>query len=158
MNRINRINWVDGMLLNKEHFKGMENFLLSNIYHTNRLFLSKRYGIVNSGDEDNKGHPQFRIIFDSADMKNQKIIIEQIEFMAITPEGSFLEVSAHSFEPGRINKKTFDSNVIVSVEEELINHGVPLYLVLLTQPYHTCLLYTSPSPRDRTRSRMPSSA
>src|SRR5665811_1016056 len=23
--------------------------------------------------------------------------------------------------------------------------------------YHTCLLYTSPSPRDRTRSRMPSS-
>ena len=25
-------------------------------------------------------------------------------------------------------------------------------------PVHTCLLYTSPSPRDRTRSRMPSSA
>ena len=25
-------------------------------------------------------------------------------------------------------------------------------------PIHTCLLYTSPSPRDRTRSRMPSSA
>ena len=25
-------------------------------------------------------------------------------------------------------------------------------------PLHTCLLYTSPSPRDRTRSRMPSSA
>ena len=24
--------------------------------------------------------------------------------------------------------------------------------------YQTCLLYTSPSPRDRTRSRMPSSA
>ena len=24
--------------------------------------------------------------------------------------------------------------------------------------YHICLLYTSPSPRDRTRSRMPSSA
>ena len=28
---------------------------------------------------------------------------------------------------------------------------------LLTKP-NTCLLYTSPSPRDRTRSRMPSSA
>ena len=25
-------------------------------------------------------------------------------------------------------------------------------------PYNLCLLYTSPSPRDRTRSRMPSSA
>ena len=28
----------------------------------------------------------------------------------------------------------------------------------LGEPKHTCLLYTSPSPRDRTRSRMPSSA
>ena len=27
-----------------------------------------------------------------------------------------------------------------------------------TRVYYTCLLYTSPSPRDRTRSRMPSSA
>ena len=26
------------------------------------------------------------------------------------------------------------------------------------EPIHCCLLYTSPSPRDRTRSRMPSSA
>ena len=35
-------------------------------------------------------------------------------------------------------------------------------LGLITQPFgllrHFCLLYTSPSPRDRTRSRMPSSA
>ena len=28
----------------------------------------------------------------------------------------------------------------------------------LTQSIRSCLLYTSPSPRDRTRSRMPSSA
>ena len=28
----------------------------------------------------------------------------------------------------------------------------------LINPYGICLLYTSPSPRDRTRSRMPSSA
>ena len=27
-----------------------------------------------------------------------------------------------------------------------------------TEPHHTCLLYTSPSPRDRQKSRMPSSA
>ena len=30
--------------------------------------------------------------------------------------------------------------------------GIPV------EPYKDCLLYTSPSPRDRTRSRMPSSA
>ena len=28
----------------------------------------------------------------------------------------------------------------------------------IVKEYETCLLYTSPSPRDRTRSRMPSSA
>ena len=43
--------------------------------------------------------------------------------------------------------------------------GIPIMVseVLLgrqsrSSPIHTCLLYTSPSPRDRTRSRMPSSA
>ena len=33
-----------------------------------------------------------------------------------------------------------------------------LNVVLTFAPSQTCLLYTSPSPRDRTRSRMPSSA
>ena len=33
-----------------------------------------------------------------------------------------------------------------------------LELVLRERGYGNCLLYTSPSPRDRTRSRMPSSA
>ena len=31
-------------------------------------------------------------------------------------------------------------------------------LIALTRLHEACLLYTSPSPRDRTRSRMPSSA
>ena len=30
--------------------------------------------------------------------------------------------------------------------------------ILMLWLYYSCLLYTSPSPRDRTRSRMPSSA
>ena len=34
-------------------------------------------------------------------------------------------------------------------------HGIP---VAVKDQINTCLLYTSPSPRDRTRSRMPSSA
>ena len=42
------------------------------------------------------------------------------------------------------------------------NYPSPLKAALLSQKYGadsiTCLLYTSPSPRDRTRSRMPSSA
>ena len=31
-------------------------------------------------------------------------------------------------------------------------------LIAVNEEYGNCLLYTSPSPRDRTRSRMPSSA
>ena len=39
---------------------------------------------------------------------------------------------------------------------------IPVYLLMgaaiIMMVYEACLLYTSPSPRDRTRSRMPSSA
>ena len=35
---------------------------------------------------------------------------------------------------------------------------IETYLNPKKQAYQSCLLYTSPSPRDRTRSRMPSSA
>ena len=40
------------------------------------------------------------------------------------------------------------------VNEELVYYGEELNSALV----YFCLLYTSPSPRDRTRSRMPSSA
>ena len=36
--------------------------------------------------------------------------------------------------------------------------GVGLAVMLIGDLFYICLLYTSPSPRDRTRSRMPSSA
>ena len=54
-------------------------------------------------------------------------------------------------------KSTAQTNETVSVE------GVDYPLVKLeisrtSHPYYTCLLYTSPSPRDRNVSRMPSSA
>ena len=37
-------------------------------------------------------------------------------------------------------------------------HNHPGHAEALEIEYNPCLLYTSPSPRDRTRSRMPSSA
>ena len=40
----------------------------------------------------------------------------------------------------------------------LIERVLKNYLRKGVQPSDICLLYTSPSPRDRTRSRMPSSA
>ena len=52
------------------------------------------------------------------------------------------------------NQKEFDPMLAMRGDYgvELQNYHRPKH----TQ--HTCLLYTSPSPRDRTRSRMPSSA
>ena len=35
---------------------------------------------------------------------------------------------------------------------------IPFIAIGMAADYYNCLLYTSPSPRDRTRSRMPSSA
>ena len=49
-----------------------------------------------------------------------------------------------------------DANV---VKAEIINKQSNIYeLKLAEMNIKICLLYTSPSPRDRTRSRMPSSA
>ena len=50
-----------------------------------------------------------------------------------------------------LTPKEASSRVIISIGSNYVNYGAG------TQ-YMGCLLYTSPSPRDRTRSRMPSSA
>ena len=63
-------------------------------------------------------------------------------------------------------EKTANSTIWISKKEKLnlllkvnnlkmINKKI---LKEITAKYPICLLYTSPSPRDRTRSRMPSSA
>ena len=44
------------------------------------------------------------------------------------------------------------------VEYDFNRTGVSTNMVDLFRHVKPCLLYTSPSPRDRTRSRMPSSA
>ena len=53
-------------------------------------------------------------------------------------------------------------SVLVGIRDgkypDLTSEGLWHLLVRITANKTTCLLYTSPSPRDRTRSRMPSSA
>ena len=44
------------------------------------------------------------------------------------------------------------------LEKEYVGETADRILSFLSRMTSTCLLYTSPSPRDRTRSRMPSSA
>ena len=53
--------------------------------------------------------------------------------------------------------KDVDVDVIAGTESRGFIFGVPV-AYNLHKPFVPCLLYTSPSPRDRTRSRMTSSA
>ena len=46
----------------------------------------------------------------------------------------------------------------VTLEENVLRQNVTTDIATGGGQYDVCLLYTSPSPRDRTRSRMPSSA
>ena len=62
-------------------------------------------------------------------------------------------------------KNAFDSSEIMYRADALMNAASNRYRITVQvanrakrRRYEDCLLYTSPSPRDRTRSRMPSSA
>ena len=55
----------------------------------------------------------------------------------------------------KLKENYFDDDSIVLLES--MQDGV-LYSNILLKLYLNCLLYTSPSPRDRQKSRMPSSA
>ena len=50
------------------------------------------------------------------------------------------------------------SKLIIFDQSELALYNVEKELRPISAQHNICLLYTSPSPRDRTRSRMPSSA
>ena len=56
------------------------------------------------------------------------------------------------------NVKADRDRLILTGKEILLELAPVDPLSLLQGQYMICLLYTSPSPRDRTRSRMPSSA
>ena len=58
-------------------------------------------------------------------------------------------------------QKFYDNVFFPTLEKEGVNTIIDLgdtFDNRKSMDYNTCLLYTSPSPRDRTRSRMPSSA
>ena len=62
-----------------------------------------------------------------------------------------------------VRRSVVPDNKLTGLEERcvLIDGTIrrtPVAEIHIETPYYTCLLYTSPSPRDRTRSRMPSSA
>ena len=63
-------------------------------------------------------------------------------------ENSILNIGSVAFDSLEIRGKHYDKVV----------GGSATYFSLAASLYADCLLYTSPSPRDRQKSRMPSSA
>ena len=70
---------------------------------------------------------------------------------------------SHRWPTGEFGAMGLEGTVRLGFKKEM--EAVPegpqrqaLFDTLLARQYEHCLLYTSPSPRDRTRSRMPSSA
>ena len=77
----------------------------------------------------------------------------------IRKEYELLLRELENFNPGLLNKHRIlavtKSDLLDEELEEMLAEDLPDDLPVI---FISCLLYTSPSPRDRTRSRMPSSA
>ena len=74
---------------------------------------------------------------------------DEVEKLHKQPRG-YLKTTA------KLVGKTTDEKTLFSLPEVIPESGGNFLREVISR--NTCLLYTSPSPRDRTRSRMPSSA
>ena len=108
--------------------------------------------MIKEVDEDNDGQISFRefmLIFKKA--HDGTLEVEGLRTIAnvcdVTQEGV---KGAKSFFEAKVKEQTRDAKFEQEIKEEQEKKK--------KKPNTPCLLYTSPSPRDRTRSRMPSSA
>ena len=103
-------------------------------------------------------------------------IIEDIDFAAAEREEGVVQIFTHKDIPGRNEIGGIIEDEPLLAETEVHFQGQPIVMVVADSeeaaedaaatitvkikelPVITCLLYTSPSPRDATLSRMPSSA
>ena len=76
------------------------------------------------------------------------------------PKGvvTYLVKGAKVIVRGRLQHRSFEKDGVMRYYADVIASEVELFGSRDPSTPNTCLLYTSPSPRDRTRSRMPSSA
>ena len=89
---------------------------------------------------------------------NLQISSEEHVYYELSDQFTF-EVPGAKFSPA-YKKKFWDGKIrLFNINTKEIYIGLLDRVVQFCKDHeYTCLLYTSPSPRDRTRSRMPSSA
>ena len=87
--------------------------------------------------------------------------------LSLYVDGRYSSVSTSDLRPEALDTFIGDSVVLTralakdpfrALPDPKLYEGQAKVDLLLEDPKYSCLLYTSPSPRDRTRSRMPSSA
>ena len=74
------------------------------------------------------------------------------------PPRSTLDRSSAASDVYKRQGKTYSTEEKIIAYEIFNEPNLPKDIKAINSYVNTCLLYTSPSPRDRTRSRMPSSA
>ena len=120
-------------------------------------FREKKYSTINSKHYEKIIGGMFDVI-EKGTAQNSKIRDIEIVGKTGTAEnftkinGIRRQLTDHSIFIGFAPKDDPKIAIAVFIEKACGAHMLPL---ILSNP---CLLYTSPSPRDRTRSRMPSSA
>ena len=86
----------------------------------------------------------------------ERLIARSTDIVVATP-GRLLDLA----DRGHLSLRHVET-VVIDEADQMADMGfLPQVHAVMRQiegKYQTCLLYTSPSPRDRTRSRMPSSA
>ena len=86
----------------------------------------------------------------------EKISTSDIQEFSLEGEDFKLEIKRNLLDQNQVTNNLVSNNTF---DRQLISNQKPINdnASSVNEP-ESCLLYTSPSPRDRTRSRMPSSA
>ena len=90
-------------------------------------------------------------------------LLPKLKKISVDPRSLYLDPNNPRFitkESDRVKEDKFlDSYVIKNTTRKMYDEKKDVYNIKqIVDSIKACLLYTSPSPRDRTRSRMPSSA
>ena len=125
-----------------------------------QLLINGEWVASKSGDKIAVIDPATEEQISEVDAGNAEDINDAVAAARSALTGEWSKIPSH--DRAQILNKLADEiemNFDVLSELEVLDNGMPMPLAQYSIASHgTCLLYTSPSPRDRTRSRMPSSA
>ena len=101
---------------------------------------------------------QVRLLVDGVGRQPGAVKLAEVDVERVGRLGAALDVAPKLDEvPALVATDARVGDTLEAVDI-LVDAVIEAMGLALPEPFQACLLYTSPSPRDRTRSRMPSSA